>query len=196
MAIPILSMLGGVSTLIDKFVPDPGAKQQIQAELEKASLEVDKERVGALKGMMGSSSIFISGGIPALIWIGAIALFTNYVVMPWAAVFGYTFAEVHLPEQYWTLLGWIITGLFAKKSFDNNEIHLGGKLFKRAKDTVEAEVVERRVASVAPTISKALARQEEPHTTAAPVSSAAVPAEEKTDEYFNRRFDELTAKYM
>ena len=193
----VLGLLGGVNNLIDKLVPDPSAKRQIQAELRKASLEVDKERVSALKGMMGSSSLFISGGIPALIWIGAISLFSNFVLAPWTALAGVEIPTVTLPEQYWTLLGWIITGLFAKKSFDNNEIHLGGKLFKPSKDAVETDAIERRVTNIVTAnggkpASLAAARQE--ITQAAPVIPAPTPtpAEEKTDEYYERRWQELT----
>ena len=191
----LLGVLTGVSTLVDRLVPNPGAKQQIQAELERASLEVDKERVSALKGMMGSSSVFISGGIPALIWIGAISLFSNFVLAPWTALIGIKIPAVTLPEQYWTLLGWIITGLFAKKSFDNNEIHLGGKLFKPSKCATEAEVIEK---SIAPNVSKpatqASVRQETAQATASASSPtpAAKPAEERTNEYYKRRWKELT----
>jgi len=91
--------------------------------------------------MLSNKSMFVAGGIPALIWLGVIMLFNNYVLLPWAEAFGLRAPQVILPEQYWTLLGWIITGLFGKKIIDNNAWYWKGKLISPSKKSLEASLM-------------------------------------------------------
>lgn len=145
----ILSALPAVEQLIDKFVPDAQAKQQLQLELQKLEVQENSSRLEVLKAMFSNKSLFVSGGIPALIWVGVLSIFNNYVLLPWASVFGATAPNVELPEYYWILLGAIITGILGKKAFDENEIwRKDGTLLSPSKLQVKRAVAEGETAPV------------------------------------------------
>lgn len=117
--------LPAVTNAIDKVIPDKTKQAELKFELEKLKLEDDTESRKVLKAMLGNDNWFVSGAIPALIWMASIMLFNNFVLLPWAEVFGGTVPEVVLPSGYFNLLGAIILGLFGKKAFDGNEIKFG-----------------------------------------------------------------------
>ena len=119
----ILEALKPIAEIINKFVPDGAEKNRLNAEIEKASLEVDKQRLGALSNMLGSNSFFVAGAIPSILWVLVISIVNNYILMPWAALFGAKIPDVSLPGEVWTLAGWIITGLLAKKAVDGNAFY-------------------------------------------------------------------------
>ncbi len=117
--------LPAVANAIDKVIPDKEKQMELRLELEKLRIEEDMEGRKVLKAMLGNDNWFVSGAIPALIWMASIMLFNNFVLLPWAEVFGGTVPEVVLPSGYFNLLGAIILGLFGKKAFDGNEIKFG-----------------------------------------------------------------------
>ncbi len=119
----IIEALKPIADIINKFIPDGAEKNRLQAEIEKASLEVDKQRLGALSNMLGSNSFFVAGAIPSILWVLVISIVNNYILMPWAAMFGGKVPDVSLPGEVWTLAGWIITGLLAKKAVDGNAFY-------------------------------------------------------------------------
>jgi hypothetical protein len=119
----IIDALKPIADIINKFIPDGAEKNRLAAEIEKASLELDKERIGALGKMLGSQSFFVSGAIPSILWVLVISIFNNYILMPWAHIFGKTVPDVSMPSEVWTLAGWIITGLLAKKAVDGNAFY-------------------------------------------------------------------------
>lgn len=119
----LLETIKSVSDIVNKFIPDGAEKNRLQAELEKASLEVDKQRLGALSNMLGSNSFFVAGAIPSILWVLVISIVNNYILMPWVSMFGGTVPHVDLPGQVWTLAGWIISGLLAKKAVDGNAFY-------------------------------------------------------------------------
>jgi hypothetical protein len=117
--------LPSVTNAIDKVIPDKDKQAELKFELEKLKLEDDTESRRVLKAMLGNDHWLVSGAIPALIWMASVMLFNNFVLLPWAEVFGGTVPEVILPSGYFNLLGVIIMGLFGKKAFDGNEIKFG-----------------------------------------------------------------------
>ena len=119
----IIEALKPIAEIVNKFIPDGAEKNRLQAEIEKASLEVDKQRLGALSNMLGSNSFFVAGAIPSILWVLVVSIVNNYILMPWAALFGAKVPDVSLPGEVWTLAGWIITGLLAKKAVDGNAFY-------------------------------------------------------------------------
>ena len=117
----ILNMLPAIADIIDKVIPNPNERDKLKLELQKVEASENVSRLNALGGMLSNNNWFVSGAIPAILWIIALAIFNNFVLLPWAGVFGATLPEVALPEPVWTLAGWIITGLLGKKVIDNNE---------------------------------------------------------------------------
>lgn len=136
----LLEYIPAIGDVIDRVLPDPKQKEQLKYELAKLQADENIARMNVLQVMMGNKSLFVSGGIPSLIWLGVIALFNNYVLLPWAGVFGLPVPDVVLPEQYWTLLGWVITGLLGKKLVDDNAWFWKGKLVSPSKKSLEASI--------------------------------------------------------
>lgn len=132
MAFPLLDLLSIGSKLIDKLIPDPAAKAAAQLELVKlqqtgelAALASDTQLAqGQLeinKIEAANSSLFVSGGRPALMWLIVLILATNYLVVPMLA---WLAPLTHLPppgrldigELYPVLLGML--GLGGMRSYE------------------------------------------------------------------------------
>jgi len=124
----LLEYIPAIGEVIDRVLPDPKQKEQLKYELAKLQADENVARMNVLQSMFQHKSLFVAGGIPSLIWIGVLSLLNNYVLMPWMGVIGLSAPAVELPEQYWTLLGWIVTGLFGKKIVDDNAWFWKGKL--------------------------------------------------------------------
>lgn len=150
MGINLLEAIPVVSDIIGKFVPDAKAKQQIELELAKLELQETMSRNDVLKSMLGNQSVFVAGGIPAIIWVGVLAIFNNYVLLPWARVFGATnVPNIDLPSMYWWVLGAVVSGVLGKKAFDENEIwRKDGTLLSPSKLQVKEAVAQGKVEPV------------------------------------------------
>lgn len=136
----LLEYIPAIGEVIDRVLPDPKQKEQLKYELAKLQADENVARMGVLQSMMSNKNLFVSGGIPSLIWIGVLSLLNNYVLMPWMNVIGFSTPVVELPEQYWTLLGVVITGLFGKKVIDDNSWFWNGKLISPSKKSIEASM--------------------------------------------------------
>ena len=166
----LLEYIPAIGSIIDRVVPDPKQKEQLKYELAKLQADENVARMGVLQSMFQHESLFVAGGIPSLIWIGVLSLLNNYVLMPWMGVIGLSAPAVELQEQYWTLLGWIITGLFGKKIVDNNAWFWKGKLVSPSKKSLEASI----------------------YTNTAPVEK--ILEQENAEDYVERRLAELKAE--
>lgn len=139
----LLELVPGISQIIDRVVPDPRQKEQLKFEMEKVRADEVKARMGVLRGLLSNKSMFVAGAIPALIWLAVLALINNYILMPWVGVFGGNAPPVNLPQQYWSLLTIIITGLFGKKVVDGNEIRWpNGNLMTPKKEKKEEVAID------------------------------------------------------
>lgn len=190
----ILETLKPIAELINKFIPDGAEKNRLQAEIEKASLELDKERIGALGKMLGSNSFFVSGAIPSILWVLVISIANNYILMPWAQLFGKTVPDISMPSEVWTLAGWIITGLLAKKAVDGNAFYSKeGTLLKpsRSEETLNG--------MYPPPIKSTPSSPNRPVSNSNNNNSLPLinqePIAEKNQEYYDQRYEELIQKY-
>ena len=99
----IAETLKGASTLI-KTIHNPQAKREAQIAAQKLANEheIDLEKIGlkkdefefkaetqaqtqeaeATKVALASRSWFVAGARPAMVWVGVISLFCNFVVLP------------------------------------------------------------------------------------------------------------------
>lgn len=110
MSLPIIgAILGGVTDLIgDMHTSD---KEKLDAEIELRKLGLESERIEAslLTGQIDvnkeeakHASVFVAGGRPAILWVGAISLCWTYVAHPiltwlWALMQGAGWIEPSLP---------------------------------------------------------------------------------------------------
>lgn len=68
--------------VLDKFVPDPGAKAQAEAELRNSLQAWDKAQTDVNAVEAGSGSIFVAGWRPFIGWVCGGALAYNYIARP------------------------------------------------------------------------------------------------------------------
>ena len=75
-------ILGVAGPILDKFVEDKDAKNKIKAELEKGVLNLQQAQADANIEQAKHPSLFIAGARPAIMWICALGLLTNFFIMP------------------------------------------------------------------------------------------------------------------
>ena len=68
--------------VIDKFVPDPAAKQQAENDLRESLSNWDAAQNRVNEAQANSDNLFVSGARPAILWILAFALAYSYVIVP------------------------------------------------------------------------------------------------------------------
>ena len=76
--------------ILDKFVPDPNAKAQFEADLRQSLQQWDQQQSETNTAEAQNPSLFVSGWRPAIGWIGAAGLAYQYVVRPVAVGLGAT----------------------------------------------------------------------------------------------------------
>lgn len=102
----MISKLLGLTSILEKFIPDASERDKAMAEVEKAKLGV-------------ASKMVERAAIPGLIWLLVISLFNNNILVPWVtAIFKINIFVTPIPEELYTLVGAIIFGLFGKKHLD------------------------------------------------------------------------------
>jgi hypothetical protein len=90
---PLFDVLAPIIGKVLDFIPDPAKKAEAQLKLQteldthsqailSALTEVDKAQAAINVEEAKSSSIFIAGGRPAIIWICATAFGWTYVIQP------------------------------------------------------------------------------------------------------------------
>ena len=93
------AVIGIAGKVLDKFVGDKDLKVKLQAELQKELIGLDMAQAQANVESAKSSHLFVSGARPAIMWICAIGLLTNFFIMPiaeWATAIW--LPEIMLPE--------------------------------------------------------------------------------------------------
>lgn len=137
----IWKLIPGIGDLIEKFVPDPDKKQELKLELAKLETQETVARMNALQAMFSNKSIFVSGAIPALIWVFVLSLVNNYILLPWARGFGLSVPDIPLPESVVALVGATIMAILGKKYKDDQETYYSnGQVKSLSKKRIEAEL--------------------------------------------------------
>ena len=96
--------------VINKFIPDPAAKAQAEAEL-RASLQAwDKQQNDVNAAEAANTNLFVAGWRPAVGWVCALALLYQYVASP----IGMWLAAIALSA------GWLHTALPAPPKLDDS----------------------------------------------------------------------------
>jgi len=75
-------ILGVAAPILDKFIEDKDAKNQIKAELEQSLVSLQAAQAAANLEQAKHPSLFVAGARPAIMWICALGLLTNFFVMP------------------------------------------------------------------------------------------------------------------
>ena len=75
-------ILGVAAPILAKFIADKDAKNQIKAELEQSLVSLQAAQAAANLEQAKHPSLFVAGARPAIMWICALGLLTNFFVMP------------------------------------------------------------------------------------------------------------------
>lgn len=140
----VLELLPGIGSVIEKLIPDKNKQNELKLELAKLDIQEAVERLSVLKTMLGHDSLFVAGGIPALLWLAVLYILFDFIVFPVLSACGLSIAPIELPEGYWTLLRTVVLGLFGKKIVDNNEWRWNGRLISPAKDAAKVAAIGGR----------------------------------------------------
>ena len=118
-------ILGAAAPILDKFVEDKDAKNKIKAELEQSIIGLQAAQAAANVEQAKHSSLFVAGARPAIMWICALGLLTQFFLMPiaeWASALW--FPEIALPslatEELMTLT-LALLGLGGMRSFEKSK---------------------------------------------------------------------------
>lgn len=68
--------------VLDKFIPDPGAKAQAEKELRDSLTAWDIAQMDVNKVEAANPNIWVSGARPALLWICAVGFGWHYILYP------------------------------------------------------------------------------------------------------------------
>jgi hypothetical protein len=74
--------IGAALKVLDKFVPDPAAKQQAEADLRSSLQQWDQAQTEVNKVEAGSRSLFVAGWRPFIGWTCGTAFAYHYVLQP------------------------------------------------------------------------------------------------------------------
>ena len=78
----IAQVLGLAGPILDKFIEDKDAKNQIAAQLEQQLVGLQAAQAQANIEQSKHPSLFVAGARPAIMWICALGLMTNFFIMP------------------------------------------------------------------------------------------------------------------
>jgi len=99
----IQALIGPATKLLGKFIEDKDAKNKIAFELstmaEKHAHELAKGQIAANAEQAKHPSLFVAGARPAIMWICALGLLTQFFIMPiaeWATMIW--MPEITLPK--------------------------------------------------------------------------------------------------
>ena len=80
----IAQILGLAGPILDKFVEDKDTKNKIAAQLEQQLGGLQAAQAQANIEQAKHPSLFVAGARPAIMWICALGLLTNFFIMPMA----------------------------------------------------------------------------------------------------------------
>ena len=118
-------LVGAAAPILDKFIEDKDAKNKIKAELEQSLIGLQAAQAAANVEQAKHSSLFVAGARPAIMWICALGLLTNFFLMPLAEWATSIWApDTHLPslnsEELMTLT-LALLGLGGMRSFEKSK---------------------------------------------------------------------------
>ena len=122
-------MLGTVlevgKTLLDRFVPDPAAKQAAEMELVRMASDGELKQVIAQLEINAREaqhpSIWVSGSRPFFMWIGGVAFAYSAIIQPFLGWYALIKGWPAPPSADVELLWVVITGLLGVSSMRSFE---------------------------------------------------------------------------
>ena len=119
------SVIGVAGKVLDKFVEDKDLKTKLNAELKQQMVSLDLAQAQANIEQAKSPSIFVAGARPAIMWICALGLLTQFFIMPiaeWATAIwmpNITLPSLQTGELMTLTLS--LLGLGGMRSYENSK---------------------------------------------------------------------------
>jgi hypothetical protein len=85
--------------VLDKFIPDPGAKAQAEKELRDSLTAWDIAQIDVNKVEAANPNVWVSGARPALLWICAVGFAWHYILYPALFFLGSVFHVTGMPTK-------------------------------------------------------------------------------------------------
>lgn len=85
--------------VLDKFIPDPGAKAQAEKELRDTLLAWDTGQTKINEVEAANPNVWVSGARPALLWICAVGFGWHYIAYPALFFIGSLFHVTGMPAN-------------------------------------------------------------------------------------------------
>ena len=83
----VTAVATGVRSLLDKFFEDKDEANRLSNEIATLSVrqaqEVQLAQIEVNKEAAKNTNWFVAGARPSILWICAVALFNNYILVPW-----------------------------------------------------------------------------------------------------------------
>ena len=118
----LLSLLPTVSKLLDKIIPDKGAREAAQAALEaagqKGELDLLLGQLEVNKVEAASKSLFVSGWRPFIGWVCGVGLMYNVLLSPFLDIW-FDMPSVDPALLYPVLMGML--GLAGARTFEKTK---------------------------------------------------------------------------
>ena len=125
----ISALIGPVSAILDKVIPDKDLREKLSHEIatmaERHSQEQVMAQIEVNKAEAAHKSIFIAGWRPAIGWICALGMAGNFLIIPFAnmglelAKTGIVVPMIALSEMMPVLMGML--GLGAMRTFEKTK---------------------------------------------------------------------------
>ena len=119
------TILKSVTGVVGEFIEDKDKKNEIEAKLTQSLISLDLAQAQANIESAKSSSIFVAGARPAIMWVCCLGLLTNFFILPlmeWASATW--FPEIPMPkletEELMTLTLSLL-GLGGMRSFEKSK---------------------------------------------------------------------------
>lgn len=78
----IKDILSAVSGVASEFIEDKDKKNELEAKLKQSLIALNLAQAQANTEQAKHSSLFVAGARPAIMWICALGLLTNFFIMP------------------------------------------------------------------------------------------------------------------
>ena len=78
----IKDILSAVSGVASEFIEDKDKKNELEAKLKQSLIGLNLAQAQANTEQAKHSSLFVAGARPAIMWICALGLLTNFFIMP------------------------------------------------------------------------------------------------------------------
>ncbi len=114
----ILGIIGAVTGIINRIIPDPDKRMELQLALEELKARPEFAQIEVNQIEAANPNLFVSGWRPAVGWIGVIGLSMAYVVQPFLAAILPEASVPHFPLEHMMDLVYAMLGLGAMRSFD------------------------------------------------------------------------------